>query len=156
MDVFPFDNAKSGWVPYLRRWVVKKFHAWIFRKMGLVKENSVRSKVMNALLFFVNTKFLKKCRDNLCRTEMNNDNCTHFISMGSHYKTEKVLFLKEKLLPVSQVEFEGKIYCAPRDPDYFLKVKIGSDYMQLPPIEKRITHNPAMISFNTEEGYEEI
>jgi len=156
IDIFPFDKANSSCATHIRRWAVKKMKNLIWRKMGLVENDSMKSKIINALLLFISVGFLKKCVDNLCRREENDDNCTHFISMGSQYKTKRALWLKDNILPVSQIEFEGKTYWAPHDPDYFLRIQFGNDYMQLPPIEKRVTHNPAKISFNTEEGYEEI
>lgn len=40
-----------------------------------------------------------------------------------------------------KILFEGKEYNAPADPDAVLKITYG-DYMQLPPVEKRINHSP--------------
>ena len=156
VDIFPLDNAQNGLVTRMRRWAVKKLSICISYKVGLVEVKTVKYKLIRFLLFFVSIDFIKKCRYYLCKIENNNDNCTHFIHMGSQYETKRTLFLKEKLLPVSQVEFEGKIYCAPKYPHYFLQVQFGNDYMQLPPIEKRVTHNIVKLSFNTEEGCEEI
>ena len=39
-----------------------------------------------------------------------------------------------------EVEFEGKLYPAPRQYNYWLSVLYG-DYMQLPPVEKRVNHH---------------
>ena len=153
VDVFPIDTAKSGRVTDIRRWMVKKLSRVIKHKMGL-REDAKMIKAMSALLFSVSVDLLKKFRNFLCKRGRSN---IYVISMGnSPKKTEKVLWLKEKLLPVSQVEFEGKMYPAPGDPDYFLKTFFGEDYMKIPPVEKRKTHNPGRISFNTEEGYEEV
>lgn len=48
---------------------------------------------------------------------------------------------KDEIFPTSKVEFEGKIYNAPKNTDYFLKNFYG-DYMKLPPVEKRTTWHP--------------
>jgi len=46
------------------------------------------------------------------------------------------------------LEFEGKLYNAPNDWDYWLSKYFGNDYMQLPPHEKRFSHCPRKLSLN--------
>lgn len=38
-------------------------------------------------------------------------------------------------------EFEGHTFCIPKGYDQFLRAFFGDDYMELPPLEKRITHD---------------
>lgn len=45
--------------------------------------------------------------------------------------------------------FEGKQYTIPKGYDNILRTIYG-DYMQLPPMEKRVAHFPEIISFNRE------
>lgn len=61
---------------------------------------------------------------------------------------------KEKLFPVKTALFEGKEYPVPKEWDYVLKENYN-DYMQLPPVEDRVTHNPVRISFDI-NGPDEI
>ena len=42
--------------------------------------------------------------------------------------------------PLSEVEFEGRLFTAPRDPHEYLRNWYGENYMQLPPEEKRNPH----------------
>ena len=52
----------------------------------------------------------------------------------------KGIFKKDKLLPLTVFPFEDREYTGFADYDYYLSQLYG-DYMQLPPEEKRITHN---------------
>ena len=48
-------------------------------------------------------------------------------------------FKETDIFPIGTIEFEGRTFSAPADPDRFLKVHYG-DYMQIPPEKKRFTH----------------
>lgn len=52
----------------------------------------------------------------------------------------KIRFPRTLFIETADVLFEGKYYTAPKNWDLFLKLKFG-DYMQMPPIEQRITHH---------------
>ena len=52
----------------------------------------------------------------------------------------------DKLLPTMDVEFENRMYEMMNNSDYYLRKMFG-DYMQLPPIEKRICHLSGNIVF---------
>lgn len=54
---------------------------------------------------------------------------------------------KSDYLPPVLLSFEGKQLYAPHEYDKIL-TSIYGDYMQLPPPEKRVTHNPLRISFD--------
>ena len=49
--------------------------------------------------------------------------------------------------PAVKLLFEGKEYAAPNQYDALLRAQYG-DYMQLPPENERVTHNPLRISFD--------
>lgn len=46
----------------------------------------------------------------------------------------------DSVFPVSKIEFEGCLFNAPNNPDAYLK-DLYHDYMQLPPVDKRIVHS---------------
>ena len=46
----------------------------------------------------------------------------------------------ESIIPVKQIEFEGKMYSAPNDPAASMSSMYGPDFMTPPPPEKRIPH----------------
>ena len=52
-----------------------------------------------------------------------------------------------EFLPVKKLSFEGHIFDAPKNPDYYLRRMYGDDYMKLPPVEKRESHFIKHIDF---------
>ena len=79
----------------------------------------------------------------------------YYISYSSAYAIEKETNNKSHYDPPAKLLFEGKLYNAPKDYDIILQRVYGKDYMELPPIEKRMNHNPMRLSFNT-NGPDEV
>ena len=46
---------------------------------------------------------------------------------------------RDSIFPLTNVEFEGKTFPAPNNPDAYL-TDLFKNYMQIPPVEKRQTH----------------
>ena len=61
-----------------------------------------------------------------------------------HTTEERVV--KAEYLPVTEVQFEGHTFPAPAGWDTYLRQLYGPDYMQLPPVEKRVS-NHGLIPF---------
>ena len=72
----------------------------------------------------------------------------YYINYGSPYNLVKETIPISEFEPYSKLTFEGKEYNVPRNWDLYLS-HIYGDYMTLPPVEKRITHYPLYISFDT-------
>lgn len=68
-------------------------------------------------------------------------------SEGDMFRSWNKTFAEKDFFPTVEVEFCAKKYPAPKNYDKVLR-QIYGDYMQLPPEEKRITHNPIRISFD--------
>lgn len=65
---------------------------------------------------------------------------TKYISCLTTPYTGKESFLKEDMIQTTRLEFEGKMFSAPKNWKQFL-TQIYGEYMKLPPVEKRRTHN---------------
>ena len=78
----------------------------------------------------------------------------YYVNYGSNYDPIKQTMPKKVYEPFTEVLFEGKSYYAPNDTDYFLRRLYGNNYMELPPEEKRITHDPVNLVFDTRENVE--
>lgn len=50
-----------------------------------------------------------------------------------------IMHRKDSIFPVSTIEFEGKTFCSPANPDAYLK-DLYKKYMDIPPVEKRKIH----------------
>lgn len=65
------------------------------------------------------------------------------------FHMDRITIPIDEFEPYTQLEFEGKMYNVPRNWHLYLS-RIYGDYMTLPPIEKRVTHYPQLICFNTD------
>lgn len=74
---------------------------------------------------------------------------------GNMFRSWYYTFAEDDFLPTAEMEFCGKKYPVPKNYDKLLRQVYG-DYMQLPPEEKRIAHNPIRISFDLSLPDEEL
>ena len=79
-----------------------------------------------------------------------NDNSMYVNPLSGSYAYEKETNLRTTVLPVKKIMFEGKMYNGMTDNDTYLRKIYGDNYMELPPLEKRINHLPDTIIFPEE------
>lgn len=63
---------------------------------------------------------------------------------STYFSVDKATFLEQ-----TELEFEGKLYPAPKNYDYWLQVLYGN-YMELPPVEKRVNQHTFEAYFKEE------
>jgi lipopolysaccharide cholinephosphotransferase len=148
VDIFPLDNAKKQLSIFnsIRAFLVRIFKIILFKKNNFEGFNKFLAKIVIFLAKPFSKKTIQILLDNSMKIGKDHDEYKYFISLGSTYNYKKETILKEKYLPVKELQFEGKIYNAPNDYDYILK-RIYGDYMKLPPLEERVNHNPIEIDF---------
>ncbi len=142
VDIFPLDFGHK--VPLrlnmLKICLGKSITSYIFQKRNGVALGKLKIfKVFPDALLIKIEEFLYKGRGSC------------YVNYGSQYGIKKQTIDIEHYEPPVRIEFEGRFYCAPKDYEYVLERIFGSDYMTLPPKEKRITHNPIRLSFNTND-----
>lgn len=157
VDIFPLDNGSKEksfieWFQFkatfaLRTSISKKANIIIEKKQNII--NEFICKMLSLLPY----NFLLYCQKNIMTLNKDN-NSKYFINLGSQYGYNKQIHLKNKYYPIKQLEFEGKKYNVPNDYNYLLTKIYGKNYMELPPKDKQITHNPKKIKF--EDGEEII
>ena len=160
IDILPLDNVNSTDSIGLKvqAKIVNELRHIISLKNGFSKPRKIDSIKRVVRLMYIyplklfSIKNLEKFKQKIMRINKN-DNSKYIVNLASKYGCKKQVFLREKYFPVSKIEFEGKLYNAPKDVDYVLATIYGKDYMKLPPKEKQETHNPRRIKF---EGEEEI
>lgn len=76
--------------------------------------------------------------------------------MNASY-TYKKLLPTGIIFPVSEIDYDGMKVLAPHDPDSYLRIAVGDDYMTPPPEADRYTHLPLVLDFgdgiNVMEGW---
>lgn len=156
VDIFPLDNGNSEESIFQKFQfrMVSILRASISLKVGIKISNlNFIKKVLCFIFRIFSVKFLHKLQRKIMMFNLD-DNSKYFINLGSQYGYKKQTHLKEKYYPVKKISFEGKKYNVPNDYDYVLTKIYGKNYMQLPPVEKRVTHNPLKIIF--EDGEEVV
>lgn len=149
IDIFPLDNVKTEknifqdcrikFIKHLR--AIAHYKSEIF----LSNKNLIVKKIVGFVFKPIPTNKLMQLADKLMKKDWKK-NTKYFINISSQYNFHKQTMPKEKFLPAKQLEFEGKLYNVPNDYKYFLE-RIYGNYMELPPMEKRVTHNPSKLVF---------
>ena len=140
VDIFPLDsgNSKYSWFTRIKSKLSKKIDGFLYlRSVGkkISKKQSVFLLFPRRLLIWVRDRFLS-------------GKGSYYINYGSQYGVQKQTIEKIYYDEPVELEFEDGKYFAPKNYSYILKRIYGEDYMQLPPVEKRVTHNPVRLSFD--------
>lgn len=150
VDIFPLDNAseeisKLQEIQFYLFGKVKSVIAYNSKISYIRSENPIKvfgykicSLIPNKIWFIIQKKIMMMNKD---------EKSSYFVNLGSQYGIKKQTHLKSKYLPSKKIKFEGKPYNVPNDCNYVLTKIYGSDYMELPPVEKRVTHNPIRVKF---------
>lgn len=153
IDIFPLDytrNTRRSRLKYKKAFI-KFVDSLLFNKNSkTIKNVSVLKKMPYIFLRLLPNKILVSVREKTMRSE-NKMKGDYYINYGSQYDVGRQTHAIKEVLPVRVVTFESKKFFAPKNTDYVLTNIYGSDYMQLPPKEKRITHSPKYIEFEDGE-----
>ena len=149
IDVFPLDRAREK-----RIWNVRfrlklcgllSAHLYYHRLNDTEDPSpSVRSKVLNAVLKMFTVKQLKK----IIKRLMTAGRGDRYVVMAGGYPVKRLIYPAECFTSVEQLSFGASSYSVPKDYDRVLRVLYGDNYMELPPIDQRITHHPMKLSFD--------
>ncbi|MFR1707971.1 MAG: phosphorylcholine transferase LicD [Clostridium sp.] len=153
IDIFPLDNGnkQSSKLQSIQAKISKYLsNIIIIKKIGTQgKSLGIKLKLGEIIFKLIPIKFINKINNKIMSVNKNDDS-KFFINLGSNYNYIKQTIPKEKYFPPTKVEFEGVYLNVPRDYDYVLK-RIYKNYMELPPEDKRYTHNPVTIIFDEEK-----
>ena len=143
IDIFPLDGTPKNNKRYFKR--ISKLNAIFYLKrqqnsnQKLVAANKIK-KIIKILFMFVlklwSWKSFKKYYYNYC-TKYEYDKCDYV--KNNVWSNSIEVYNKKELIPM-EFEFEGLKVIGNKNYDKFLSMGYGSDYMELPPIEKRVTH----------------
>ena len=143
IDVFPIDGFSDN--EKTNKAFCRKKHIWkrlcFTYSDDLSKVTDIKKKIGKAIVLpflrIMGQKRLFSKFEKICTTydfeKASKVGCTVW---GYNYKE---IINKDILFPPSEVEFEGKKFMAPNNPDAYLTALYGN-YMQLPPENQRINH----------------
>ncbi len=150
IDLFPFDNAKSDNSKIIA--IQYKINKLIFsilhykNKFFLNKNKLIIKRIIGILFKPISNKTLLNLQDKVMKWNFKKDDYKYFVALSTAYNYKSELIKKEKYLPTIKMKFENKEYNVPKEYDFILHSMYGN-YMEIPPIEKRVTHNPVNLKF---------
>ena len=139
VDVFPFDDYKDvnkeiTKLDMYRRLSVYTLYGIRNKEAGI--KNIVRYLMLVAFRLTRVKTWNKKLND--CSKASVDGEYIDYLMESKKYSTK----LDAKALDeVVECKFEDRIYNIPKDYDHILTTIYGSDYMEIPPLEKRIQHD---------------
>lgn len=156
IDIFPFDSISNIKHAKFQKKATKALRLEMENRQNIINNIQLWKRIFLkiALIMYNSNTKIGNLQCKIMKLQNKQKNTKYFANFGSQYKIEKQIHLKEKYYPLKKLEFEGKQYNVPNDSDYVLKKIYGENYMELPPIEKRITHNPLKIVFEDGEEVE--
>ncbi len=136
IDMFPLDNIKDNYSLYFKKLDILRSIFFLKRdEINDVPSKTLKNKIGRFIVRFINfNKFLNKYI-NYCKKYENLD--TKLIAKNAWAR--KTISLKEKFKVIDDY-FDNVKISRIEDYDYHLKVLYGNNYMELPPVEKRVTH----------------
>lgn len=154
VDVFPLDNISKQDYSFLdkNKKKIKKYNNILVKKyiINFNHFSDFKNKLTYIIAKIIPTNIVVK-RINQLMKKSDKENNTYFINYGSKYSVEKQTHEISKYYPLKKIKFENKEYNAPNDIDYVLTKIYGKNYMELPPKEKRVSHDPIFIKFSDGE-----
>lgn len=155
IDVFPYDNIPQSSfkrkcqlikVIILSELYIAKSTNRIFsnrtNKISFHLKNSSR-KILHCLLHLVPKKYLFRVLDN----ENQRYNKCHTV-MASYVRYPFLAISKKNIELCDSILFENIPVSCSKNIEEYLYSHFGEDYMQLPPIDKRVNHKPIELLFN--------
>ena len=150
MDIFPIDRIKGEKERRKLAVQIKYFiHPLRSNYKLCFKNKNIIKKVLSVPVFLAARLFSKKAinkmQDKLEKKyNFGENSCADFI-------------LKQRIMPYkifeeyTTIEFEGKQFSCIKDTDTYLKTIYGTNYMDLPPVKKRVVHLAKII--DTQKSY---
>ena len=155
IDIFPFDGVD---VPFNEEH--KKKDKKLRRYFTLINikngTNYYQNSKIKKLIYTIILKFVPiKCLINVADKTIiytNGDKPKYYCNYSGAYCIERDTQRNDAILPIGKINFEGIKFMCPNNCNDFLKLTYG-DYMKLPPIDKRVTHDPYCIKFEDGEEF---
>jgi len=147
VDIFVLDHAskEKSILQDIQAVLFEVLQGMMWHKIVVASQDtsSLKHKLVGSIASLFKVEHLSKLQEKV--VSFNNDeDSRYYIHFGGRYGHRKKTIPKDVFHPPTKVEFEGESYNAPGDWDEYL-TRIYGDYMELPPEDKRGSHNPQKI-----------
>ncbi len=157
VDIFPLDNVpkQRSAAQTVLGFIIQSLIKPILNMYDAdSKDKSAKAFVLHLFSKLLPFSFYVWLRDRLAK-HYNGIECDYYVNYSSQYGYLKQTMPKDAYEPSEYLEFNHRLYRSPGKWDFVLRRIYGDDYMTLPPPEKRVTHNPVRLSFDT-SGPDEV
>lgn len=146
VDVFPLDRLPNNKVKF--NWLYAR--TFLLNAVLIAKNMDDRPRAAYKMMFRDGLRLLSKkisrtqilkCISTLAQKYNGCDSCTKIGDISVFTYGMRELYDAVDFSETVELEFEGKYYTAPSGYKNILSKTFG-DYMQLPPVEKQISHHP--------------
>ncbi|ELC8351286.1 LicD family protein [Clostridium perfringens] len=149
VDIFPFDYYSEN---RYKRLCIDRFFK--FKKNS---SNGVISSILESIIIFFqkiicmtifsfSIKRYVNLKNKFC---LSSNKKSSIVGYGKEVEKFEYYINYTDIFPLKEVEFEGNRFYAPKNHEKFLSMHYGKNYMQLPPIDKRVSHNNGFIFKNS-------
>ena len=150
VDIFPLDKMRSGHMKMdmYRAKLHYMANIVITRRLYPGSWETPQGKTLSVLCCLIPTEALRRFQHWILTRAEKDSNADTYCIMVAYSVIHKVINPVVAIDPGIKVTFEDAQYVVPSDYDTVLKHNYGN-YMQIPPKEKQVTHNPLRLSFDT-------
>jgi lipopolysaccharide cholinephosphotransferase len=149
IDIWPFDNCVSLFLPIQIRLIAIAKKLYRLKTKKDIPQKKIKRFINKLICFLLPLQFIRVLRRETIFL-FNKFTTKNISSFAGIYDYKKENHKYNTIFPVTNIHFEGKYYKAPGKWDIYLS-KLYGNYMELPPVEQRINHNPKFILFDNND-----
>lgn len=142
IDIFPCDGVPSDSSAFEKH--SKKSHICrkiLYARIARYSKESIWERLFWSCVCIIPRTVVYQIVEKL-GNDYNESNCDKVGCIGWHAAKDVNGFKKEYFTELTELEFEGKMFLAPKDWDGFLRYSFGEDYMTPPPKEMQKISGP--------------
>lgn len=148
IDIFPLDEVSGLTKDVERRKRTTSYITMFMQNLVLDKHGSgIKSRVKWIVENAKNVNEWNMLQERIMSKD-NGKGYTYYANFGSYYSIKKQTMPMDYYGSGVLVDFEGRKYNAPKMYHEVLTSIYGPSYMELPPIDKRMTHYPSEVLFS--------
>ncbi|MDR0504036.1 MAG: LicD family protein [Treponema sp.] len=145
IDIWPFDTCVLFFLP-LQAGLIKLFISlYRFKIKAHVPRGRIKYFLSKIICLILPLDFMEWSQKRLCLL-FSNHKKEYLSFFSGKYGYKKETHKYNTVFPLIKITFESKEYWAPGNWDKFLGNLYGN-YMEIPPVEKRKSHNPKFLEF---------
>lgn len=140
VDVFPLDGLSNEIQKASRIHRISRFLLYLAGLAGSKsqKVHSLKGLCKNIISYVLPQQWLLWAVDTFSKRYSFSN--SEFVGVAFGFYGERETYMKAVFSETVDIEFEGMTFCAPKEMGQYLKTLYGN-YMELPPMEKRVTHH---------------